>query len=527
MDSVFWSSHPFSQSVVVALLGLSAFWTLLVVVRAAYLLRQRRHLISVSATEIPKSMQKKMAALEPGPIVYHFRVFFGASKNGQSLDVDALLRRTWFRLVSADTFTRAVLSLFIIIGLFGTLVGLALALGQFRPSQTTGIDADNLRALFSSLEGAFAPSIVGVILTIIGVLIFSLYTVAIVRPLRQALERVTYDTLVHRFLPTPQQHAHDTLIEAQKTTQASLDLAAQIEAHATSIEARSLDTAQLLSSLTTVTSRLIDTVTTLDQTSSQFGDRLDESAIIYGKGLEAAGEQHNQLLSAIGEYVRREGDVDRILSSITTSMEVLREAVTRQAEVTARLQIVEDTYVDGQKASREQLIELVTRAGEAFNSMKERDMLLAEAVSKPVDEQLRSVAERMDTVAKNVEKGLSETGDTLHQRLKSVSDVLMRVSIPLDAAVTSIERIAETFSRSTEGSFREIIRFNELHESNHRSTREDTDRILTLLKNNSVTFTSDVDRLIRALGGRIRKQDQLSIIARMKSLMTGSRNGHR
>lgn len=63
-------------------------------------------------------------------------------------------------------------SMFLVIGILGTLLGLAISIGSFSGgnfliNQETNATAEQLTALFKNLRGAFAPSMWGVASTIL------------------------------------------------------------------------------------------------------------------------------------------------------------------------------------------------------------------------------------------------------------------------------------------------------------------------------------------------------------------------
>jgi biopolymer transport protein ExbB/TolQ len=130
-------------------------------------------------------------------LTYHLSALDASGKNGRPLDVTGLVNNTASGLVSNNTWLKSTLSLFIIVGLLGTLWGLASSLNQLSTMTPDGSQITNetlslgLNALLSKLGGAFAPSIFGVTFTILGVLLFALYTRAGSIPLVAALERQT------------------------------------------------------------------------------------------------------------------------------------------------------------------------------------------------------------------------------------------------------------------------------------------------------------------------------------------------
>src|SRR5439155_1036541 len=126
------------------------------------------------------------------------------------LDLEELQKRTEGTLHDADSARRYWLGVFVILGLLGTLFGLAEALSELA-GQVGGVrTARSFEPLLSGLKSAFAPSIWGVTLTVMAL-------AAAVAGSSGALERwaTAQDTAVR---------VHDRLLNLQEQQREALDV---------------------------------------------------------------------------------------------------------------------------------------------------------------------------------------------------------------------------------------------------------------------------------------------------------------
>lgn len=127
----------------------------------------------------------------------HLSSIVTSGRSGRPIEVTGLVSNTISKYTANTSWLRSFLSLFIILGLLGTLLGLASTLGHLSTLGPGGEQitneslAEGLKVLLSRLGGAFAPSIWGVSLTVAGVLLFSFYTQIAAVPLKLTVEGLT------------------------------------------------------------------------------------------------------------------------------------------------------------------------------------------------------------------------------------------------------------------------------------------------------------------------------------------------
>jgi len=176
------------------------------------------------------------------PLAIHLENIYAAGCSESRLDIGELLLHTERMISQGDNARLHFLSIFLIIGLLGTLFGLAdsilALLLLLKQSADVG---SNLVALLSSLKGAFAPSISGVLTSIIGTGVYAFYNRVYVSPLIGQLREATINFWVPELYPTTGQIAAEA-------AQRSLDAAVKVTESSEHIRE---DTEKLASTLRT------------------------------------------------------------------------------------------------------------------------------------------------------------------------------------------------------------------------------------------------------------------------------------
>lgn len=105
----------------------------------------------------------------------HLKTIYDAGAKSSRLDADLLVQNTVNKIFTGVGSLKTSISIFLIMGILGTLIGLAISIGGFNGANfivtgQTGSTANELSTLFGNLRGAFAPSMWGVFFTILFVL---------------------------------------------------------------------------------------------------------------------------------------------------------------------------------------------------------------------------------------------------------------------------------------------------------------------------------------------------------------------
>lgn len=160
---------------------------------------------------------------EVAPLFEHLKAIYDAGHKSSRLDSDLLVKNTVNRIFGGVDTIRTAISLFLVIGILGTLVGLAISIASFSgegfvintQAKTT---AAELSKLFSNLRGAFAPSMWGVFCTILFVAFFSIRIQEdCINRLTEKLTNSTINVWLPVLYPTDFQKSENSLVKLNET----------------------------------------------------------------------------------------------------------------------------------------------------------------------------------------------------------------------------------------------------------------------------------------------------------------------
>lgn len=155
----------------------------------------------------------------------HLKAIFDAGRKSSRLDADLLVKNTIDKICTDVDTIKSCISVFLVIGILGTLIGLGISIGSFNgDSFIINAQANNtakeLSKLFGNLRGAFAPSMWGVFLTISFVI---LYTMVIQeRCINKLTDKLTTNTIkvwLPALYPTDFQKGENTMVQLKETIQ--------------------------------------------------------------------------------------------------------------------------------------------------------------------------------------------------------------------------------------------------------------------------------------------------------------------
>jgi hypothetical protein len=253
------------------------------------------------------------------PLARHLESIFSAGCHESRLDVGELLRTTEHRFPEGDSVRRNFLSLFLVVGLLGTLFGLADSiLSLLRLMETDSDVSRNLAALLGSLKGAFAPSISGVLASVVGTVVYSVYHKVAVAPLVDALRTNTLDIWVPALYPTTGQIAAEA---AQK----SMEAASKVAAFAQSIEQDSSRLREAVRSAAEFTESYKGAMSSLAESVKESSGPVRES-------LELMGVQLGKFAEAAVRWAAFEEKISGFYQTVAGAQEKLLEYHTKLRE---------------------------------------------------------------------------------------------------------------------------------------------------------------------------------------------------
>lgn len=153
----------------------------------------------------------------------HLKAIYDAGIKSSRLDADLLVKNTVDKIFTGVDSIKTSISLFLVIGILGTLAGLAISIGGFSGANfvmtgQSGSTADQLSLLFGNLRGAFAPSMWGVFFTITYVFGYSWFVQE--KCINKVTEKLTINTIrswLPRLYPTDFQRGEQNLRKLKAT----------------------------------------------------------------------------------------------------------------------------------------------------------------------------------------------------------------------------------------------------------------------------------------------------------------------
>ena len=208
-------------------------------------------------------------------IAKHLKAIFQVGRAESRLDVSELINHTTSNLFRWNGPLRSILAIFIVIGLLGTLFGLADSLTKLAP-ELVGVSevapAENnkemvsaLSLLLNEIKGALAPSIWGIGFTVMGVILYGLYLALICQPVKSILERLTLTIWVPQLYPTTSQRLIQTLQQSEQQMRSGYRTASQVGELVETVQNNISDFNQNLSRANEITQPLSDSVSQINR----------------------------------------------------------------------------------------------------------------------------------------------------------------------------------------------------------------------------------------------------------------------
>lgn len=157
-------------------------------------------------------------------IFEHLKAIYDAGNKSSRLDADLLVKNTIDKIfIGVDT-VKTFISVFLVIGILGTLLGLGSSIASFSgdsfviSTQGASSTAKELSNLFNNLRGAFAPSIWGVFFTIISVASYTWFIQE--RCINKLTDKLTINTIkvwLPSLYPTDFQKGENSMIKLKET----------------------------------------------------------------------------------------------------------------------------------------------------------------------------------------------------------------------------------------------------------------------------------------------------------------------
>ena len=422
---------------------------------------------------------EERSAGERSPIIKHLQVIFLAGLEESRLEVGELINHTTANLFKWNSLFRSVLAVFIVIGLLGTLFGLAESLTKLSPALKTSIvneattqqneeSSPNgnttknsermtqaLSGLLDKMKGALAPSIWGIIFTIAGVILYSFYLQYACHPIKSTLERLTLTVWVPQLYPTSSQTLTQTLQQSESQMRQGFETAAHFSEAVGTVQSNISEFNESLTQARAITQPLSDSVTQINNAASDistaadvlntsFSENLDRfsgefsSSVRHLTGFQdeirdlhqqfqnAANEKLSQFQEAANQKLNQQIEMlNRQHQNLTTTVEALKNSERlyvdscQQIDNTLQefLQKTTETSTHIETTNRQFLKEINQKTAEASAHIETTNKQFLEGINTRNREWLAEIQTQLKT-------DLAIIQPTLKEELKTLSDQL-------------------------------------------------------------------------------------------------------
>lgn len=430
-----------------------------------------------------EKFRRKLALPEDSPVASHIKSIFEAGWNESRLDSGELIRHTASRLLGPNALLRSVLAIFIIVGLLGTLFGLAESLSQLSPPAAGGSPQSNaelskgLSQLLGQLKSAFGPSIIGIALTIIGVLVYSLYLQLAAAPVRATLERLTLTVWVPLLYPTASQRMLETLLLSEQQMRRSFEAAEKVAKFSEDIQQEVVDLKDSLEGAAGPLAQLAQSSIRINT----YADRLVEMADKLLPFQEEIKALYGQML---GESKTFHNSVQKNIEDSSQFQESVRQMMSHQhEEIVSLLGVMksyEASYIEERGTIDAKLKDLLDEAKSAYTSAAEKNRQLVEEIGDPL--------------RKDLSEKLGAVEETLRVQLIAIQEKFGAFDAPINKAANKIEGSLETVVARTEALnqefHREFLAQAENYNRQLESLNASNEKIADLLNRLSSAATS-------------------------------------
>ncbi|MBK8809276.1 MAG: MotA/TolQ/ExbB proton channel family protein [Acidobacteria bacterium] len=513
----------FGKIIIIIQSGLFVLWFVFVIFRAINLIRTKREITNCKdITSLVKTLERagnpavnmakanfddfRKVALLPDKslIVSHLETLYRAAFNRSNLDVQSLIKNTEARITKSNQSYRSVISLFIVLGLLGTLMGLATSLSKLsiNPSgPNNSVLSESYRLMLEQLSGAFTPSILGVLLTILGVGVFAvlqryIYGVCLL------LEKETVSNWAINLFPSTPQQLTKQLERSEQQLQDNLKAAQDVAAFAQEIRDDAEGLKKDINETRVKFKDLRDASENLVKFSENFNKSINNLPafqnelrelnkqtlknsellqITVGHSLQVMHNGLNTVMQNIDEkltnflvplqtnFNKSLEDSEVFLESNKEFLETVRAHFAEQNEsfntqyneqkeqlttLLGSLNLYEEAYVSSRRSIDETLVETLAAVKEANQKLGNQN----EAV-------IRGLAETIGTPLK---EEMTNALGTISTELGRVSTTLTQTTTPLDLAAERMSAITEMFDTNM-GALLDQIRteFSDQNQQNH------------------------------------------------------------
>ena len=438
---------------------------------------------------------QKSSLGERSPIAQHLKSIFFAGWNESRLEVGELINHTTSDLFKWNSFFRSMLAVFIVIGLLGTLFGLADSLTGLPPaleaSEASEIPIENnqesaanetstenskkmtqaLGDLLYKMKGALAPSIFGILFTILGVILYGAYLQFACHSVKSILERSTLTVWVPQLYPTTSQKLLQTLQQSESQMQKGFETAAQFSESVEKVHGNIGEFNESLTQARAITQPLSDSVTQINKAASDISTAANVLNTSFTEGLDKFSKEFTSSVTHLTGFRDEIRDfhqqfqraANQRLDQQTQKLEEQNKNLATTLDV---LKNYEKLYVDSCEQIDKTLQKFLNKTTEASANIEATNREFLDGINttnrewiKEIQEQLKTnlaiiqptLKEELKALTKQLTSDLKGVQGTLDEKLTALTNQLKFFQLPIEKTADQIEGTIESFTRIMEG----------------------------------------------------------------------------
>mgnify|MGYP005870468133 CR=1 FL=1 len=380
-------------------------------------------------------------------IFEHLKAIYDAGNKSSRLDADLLVKNTIDKIfIGVDT-VKTFISVFLVIGILGTLLGLGSSIASFSgdsfvvSTQGASSTAKELSNLFKNLRGAFAPSIWGVFFTIVSVVFYTWFIQE--RCINKLTDKLTINTIkvwLPSLYPTDFQKGENSMIKLKET----INNADKIN-DGTNDLLNNLNSAnETIISLNNVSEAIKDSankftagsdkIAVLEQTIEKLSGNIRESNENFQQQIKNAIDVTNNFQNqSRKDFLERAQAVHNNFNIQNEQLANILHTLKSYDEKT--LQFQSDMHQKLLAAAVES-VKSAERMQHAIKEIENRNMQLTQDIGVPLNNQLNIMSEQ-----------LTSSLETMTQELKELRGVMGRIQSPLTETAMKIQEMFDNILR--------------------------------------------------------------------------------
>lgn len=403
------------------------------------------------------------------PIAKHLNAIFLAGWNESRLEVGELINHTTSELFKRNSLFRSVLAVFIVIGLFGTLFGLADSLTGLFPalkanmtSETSGENSEEmiqaLGTLLEGMKGALAPSIFGIFFTIIGVIFYGAYLQFACHPIKAVLERLTLTLWVPQLYPTTAQKSESQMQEGLRTaaqfSESVQKVHGNIDEFNESLAQASAITQPLSDSVTQINKAALDISTAADVLNTGFAENLDKFSEKFSSSVTHLTGFQDEIRNLHQDFQEAANQkLDQQAERLDDQNKNIAQIITVIDQILNALKSYETTYINSREEISKELQEFISKATETNTSIYTENRKWFEDINDTNKQQFSEMQSQLQTEIEEIQQTLKSQLDDLTTKL---AENLENVQQGLDSGLATLNNRLENFDTPLKETVEEI-----------------------------------------------------------------------